>query len=107
MKTVITKTFFGALAVLSLNIKASTSPDINSQKEFIQHSVKFPESCDAKNQKVEVLFTTNETGKVNFVLAKTDDKNLKQNLEKQFYNMRFTGMKQNVVNSVVLSFKII
>jgi hypothetical protein len=56
-------------------------------------------------QKVEVLFTTDRNGKVNFVLAKTADRQLKAEIEKQFSALFLTKVKEDVVHSVVLNFR--
>jgi hypothetical protein len=58
-------------------------------------------------QKVEVLFITGKSGAVNFAFAKTDNKQLKSEIEKQFLNLSFEKLKADVVHSVTLSFKTI
>jgi hypothetical protein len=105
-----TKSIKGAiiagLILFSLTAKPVTAnihPSGAVQKT-IQEGIKSPAGAPG-NQKIEVLFTTNENGNVNFVLAKTKDAGLRQEIEKQFYNMHFTGLHSNVVNSVVLNFK--
>jgi hypothetical protein len=74
-------------------------------EKTIKESMKFTAGTSTGNHKVEVLFTTNKDGKVNFVFVKTKDLLLKQEIEKQFYNKHFTGLNTDVVNSVTLNFK--
>jgi hypothetical protein len=54
---------------------------------------------------VEVIFTTSENGRVNFVLAKTNDPILKKEIEKQFSLLTLPQLKQEVAHSVVLNFR--
>lgn len=56
-------------------------------------------------QKIQVLFTTGENGDINFVLVKTDNRELKNEIEKQFRSMNFPFLKKESVNSVTLHFK--
>ncbi|MCW3075481.1 MAG: hypothetical protein JWO32_90, partial [Bacteroidetes bacterium] len=75
-----------------------------SNEKVIKESLVF--SASITEQKVEILFSTDQTGKVNFVFAKTNDAILKNKIEKQFYTLHFTELKQDVINSVTLNFKI-
>jgi hypothetical protein len=52
-----------------------------------------------------VVFTTDEKGKVNFVLAKTENEILKKQIEKQFSEMILTKIKSNVAYSIVFNIK--
>jgi hypothetical protein len=56
---------------------------------------------------VEVVFTTSENGKVNFVLAKTDNSILKKQIEKQFSELTLSKIKSNVAYSIVFNIKTI
>jgi hypothetical protein len=103
----------GIFAIQTLN--ASTIPVKNKNTEnekSIREYFKFPQvllkhtfQSKSESIKVEVLFTTNVNGKVNFVLAKTDNIELKKEIENQFLKLNFKDMKSEVVNSVTLSFK--
>jgi hypothetical protein len=73
-------------------------------EKMIRESIKFP-SIETNNQKVEILFTTGQSGNVNFVLVKTTDIVLQKEIEKQFYNMHLYKLKEGVVHSVILNFK--
>jgi hypothetical protein len=55
--------------------------------------------------KVKVLFTTAESGVVNFVQAQTHNRALKSDIEKQFSAMKLPQLKHEVVYSVILSFR--
>jgi hypothetical protein len=103
------------LILTSLLAKPNTSPvsgTITRETErTIRNYFKFPQilipHMEPKGtcNKVEVLFTTDRNGNVNFVLAKTGNGKLKAEIEKQFLNLRLARIKQNVVHSVVLNFK--
>ncbi len=58
------------------------------------------------NHKIEVLFSTDSTGKVNFVLAKTEIQELKNEIEKQFLQLKLKQVHYNIINKVVLNFKL-
>ncbi len=96
------------------NTTPSTTKTPNETEKTIRTYFKFPqvllphaEIKSVRSNKVEVLFTTDKNGKVNFVMAKTTDKELKQEIEKQFSTLRLNKLKQNVVHSVVLNFRTI
>jgi DNA/RNA endonuclease YhcR with UshA esterase domain len=83
-------------------------PTINAEAEKqIKEHLK-PENPIAalhQTQKIEVLFTTNETGGVNFVLAKTENQITKAEIEKQFSHLHFKNLNVNVAYSIVINFK--
>lgn len=84
-----------------------TENTIRSYFKFPQLLIPYYEQKKAVPHKIEVLFTTDTTGKVNFVLAKTRDEVLKQEIENQFSKLYLNKLKQNTVHSVVLNFSII
>ncbi len=103
---------YSSLFALSATTLPSPSPASVESKKTIREYFKFPqilvnhsEVKTVTNNSVEVLFTTNEKGNVNFVLAKTQDESLKHEVEKQFYKLCLPKLKQDVVHSVVLNFK--
>jgi hypothetical protein len=55
--------------------------------------------------KVEVIFTTDSCGKVTYAVAKTSNAQLKEEIERQFSNLRLMKMKENVAHSVTLNFR--
>ena len=118
MKTLskITIILIAALSLSIFTIKGNTTPgEIKKAKEAektIRHFFKFPgilvplhDLNKPETQKVEVLFSTDQNGNINFVLAKTADRSLRTEIERQFWKLRLAGLKRDVVNSVVLNFK--
>lgn len=79
-----------------------------SEKTIKEH-VKFPKLIlpVQQHEKVEVIFTTNEKGKVDFVLAKTKNQFIKTEIEKQFLELTLNKLKANVAYSIVFNFKTI
>ncbi|HOZ87665.1 MAG TPA: hypothetical protein PL029_07905 [Bacteroidia bacterium] len=102
---------FSALVSVSSTLP-HTTPGNNETEKAIKNYFRFPqvllphaEPKSYTSKKVEVLFTTDAQGRVNFVLAKTDDHLLKREVEKQFYKLRLPKITTEVVHSVVLNFK--
>ena len=102
-----------SLVTLSSFSFASTSSNgneaiIETEKTIKQH-ISFPNIIlpIQHTEKVEVLFTTSENGKVNFVLAKTDNSILKKQIEKQFSELTLSKIKSNVAYSIVFNIKTI
>lgn len=100
-----------ALLIGGYNAKPNTivgiSPETIETEKTIKDYFKFPQIITPVNesQKVEVLFTTNLQGQVDFVLAKTLDENLKSEIEKQFLKLNLIKLKSEVVHSVTLNIK--
>ncbi len=88
------------------NLLTGEAGIIETQKKIKQH-ISFPNIILPlnKTEKVEVVFTTAENGKVNFVLAKTSNDMLKKQIEKQFAEMTLTKIKSNVAYSIVFNIK--
>lgn len=112
VKTVLfTCLLFSALITMSANLPGS-KPGSPETEKTIKNYFKFPqillphaEVNATVSKKVEVLFTTDQFGRVNFVMAKTEDGQLKGEVEKQFYKLRLPKLPSEVVHSVVLNFK--
>ena len=85
------------------NAKSKKGNKMAETEKTIKESIVF--TAPISNQKVEILFTTNTNGDVNFVLAKTDDVDLKNKIEKQFSQLHLTKLKTDVVHSIILNFK--
>ena len=100
-----------ALTLGSFFVKANNGSEVAIETEkTIKEHVKFPKlilPVQHQQQKVEVVFTTSENGNVNFVLAKTDNKEIKTEIEKQFSKLNLNKLKANVAYSIVLNFKTI
>ncbi len=114
MKTrnkITTLILMGGLLMISLavkpNTKAGISPAAIETEKTIKDYFKFPQIVIPVNesQKIEVLFTTNVNGHVDFVLAKTNDKSLRTEIEKQFSKLNLIKLKSNVVHSITLNIK--
>ena len=75
-----------------------------SQK--VQRMLKTPEAIKEHkaSQKITVYFSVNENGDVTDVLARTDNKEIKQDIENQFRCMNFKGLKPSVTNSIDVTF---
>lgn len=108
---VIKATALVALTLGSFFLQASNGNDASIETErTIKEHVKFPKlilPLQQQTQKVEVVFTTTENGNIDFVLAKTDNKEVKAEIEKQFSKLNLNKLKANVAYSVVLNFKTI
>lgn len=89
----------------SATVTGETEKTIRSYFKFPQILLPHHELKSPRTNKVEVLFTTDKNGMVNFVMAKTTDKELRTEIEKQFSLLRLNKVKQDVVHSVVLNFK--
>lgn len=98
------------------SLKASNGfnegPKKTETEKTIQHYFKFPQIlmpqlAPTKNEvvKVEVLYTTNAKGEVTFALAKTENQELKKEIESQFLKLKIKQVQTEVVNSVILQFR--
>lgn len=98
------------------SLKASNGfnegPKKTETEKTIQHYFKFPQIlmpqlAPTKNEvvKVEVLYTTNANGEVTFALAKTENQELKKEIESQFLKLKIKQVQTEVVNSVILQFR--
>ena len=63
----------------------------------------FDESKINTSVKVEVVFMTDQSGYVSFVLAKSQDQELKVELEKQFSKFFLPQLRKNVPHTVTLN----
>jgi len=98
-----------ALTLGSFLLNANNKNGAGETEKTIKEHVKFPNLIlpIKQTEKVEVVFTTSENGKVNFVFAKTNNKEIKADIEKQFSQLTLTKLKANVAYSIVLNFKTI
>jgi hypothetical protein len=96
-----------ALTVTAFFARANNGNENISAEKTIKEHVKFPNLIlpVQKTERVEVTFTTGENGKVNFVIAKTDNQQLKQTIEKQFSELTLSQLKANEAYSIVFNFK--
>lgn len=98
--------------LFSFNSNANENPKtiiIADANKTIKDHIKFPNLVMNFNQveKVNVLFTVNETGDVNLVIANTTNETLKKSIESQFMKLKLKNLKANNAYSVVFNFKTI
>ena len=104
-----------ALSFFTISATSNTTPSNTvtpSAEKSIATYFKFPkvlipyrDAGSNKPVKVEVIFTTDKNGKVNYAYAKTRDQRLKKEIEKQFSTFELSQIKHDVVHSVVLNFR--
>ncbi len=104
------------LAILALvfllghNLNATNNPLKNNTSEIsntIKQKIKFNNLASTKNEKINVVFTVNDLGQVNLVIANTNNKQLKQSIESQFMTLNLSQLKSNNAYSIVFNFKTI
>ena len=109
LKKSITFLVFGILISLNVNAKANETPSItiSDANKTIKEHIKFPNLLMDfnKEEKVNVVFTVNETGNVNLVVVNTSNENLKKSIETQFIKLKLNNLKANNAYSVVFNFK--
>lgn len=116
MKTIFKKSIVIIVTgvLFSFNIQAKenekpTSIIIADAGKTIKEHVKFPNLMLNFNQveKVNVVFTVNETGQVNLVVANTTNEILKKSIETQFMKLTLNHLKANNAYSIQFNFKTI
>src|SRR5690349_9212025 len=120
MKTILKKSIalLAAGIFVSFNIQAKDNehPDyftkaivIADATKTIKDHVKFPNLMMNFNQeeKVNVVFTVNEAGQVNLVIANTSNEILKKAIETQFKKLTLNQLKANNAYSIQFNFKTI
>lgn len=116
MKTIFKRTIAIIVAgvLLSFNIQAKenekpTSIIIADASKTIKEHVKFPNLMLNFNQeeKVNVVFTVNEAGQINLVVANTTNEILKKSIETQFMKLTLNHLKANNAYSIQFNFKTI
>jgi hypothetical protein len=105
----------GVLFSFNVNAKEDVTPktlthiDVTDANKVIKEHIKFPNLLMDfnKEEKVNVVFTVNETGNVNLVVVNTTNQNLKKSIETQFSKLKLSNLKANNAYSVVFNFKTI
>lgn len=97
--------FAGTSPSATTTVKSETEKTIKDYFKFPQILITQPELEKVVSRKVEVLFTTNADGDVNFSLAKIENEDLKKEIEKQFSKLKLPKLKHDTVYSVTLNFK--
>lgn len=116
MKTILNKTIIlltaGLFFSININAKGNENPKsiiISDASKTIKEHIKFPNLLMHFNEeeKVNVVFTVNEIGEVNLVVANTANESLKKSIEAQFMKLKLNKLKANNAYSVVFNFKTI
>lgn len=116
MKPLIKKTVivFAAGLIMSISARAggnepSRSIIISDVSKTIKEHVKFPNLLldYSRKEKVNVVFTVNDVGHVNLVIANTSNEILKKSIETQFSKLVLKQLKANNVYSIQFNFKTI
>lgn len=114
MKSIINKSIIiiSTGILFSLNSFANTNENpktdfiSNANKTIKEHIVFSTLAMDLKtSENVNVVFTVNETGQVNLVIANTKNEILKQSIESQFKKLKLNHLIANNAYSVVFNFK--
>lgn len=114
MKTLIKKSIFilAAGLLFSFNSQAKDNETLKAiliadASKTIKEHVKFPNLLLNFNEeeKVNVVFTVNEAGQVNLVIANTSNEILKKAIETQFMKLTLQHLKANNAYSIQFNFK--
>jgi hypothetical protein len=116
MNTTIKKTLIMLVSglLLTFNTQAKENPNttttigLNVVKE-IKNQITFPNFIQETNhtEEVKVVFTVNEVGKVNLVIANTNNTIFKQAIELQFLKLTLNQLKANHTYGIQFNFKTI
>ena len=115
MKSILKKSLailaVGVLFSFNISAKENGTPKtiiIADANKTIKEHITFPDFLNfTKEEKVNVVFTVNETGNVNLVVVNTSNENLKKSIESQFIKLKLNNLKANNAYSVVFNFKTI
>ncbi len=101
----------GLLICMSSVAKGETPviTDAGNASKIIEEHIKFPnfKMYQPREEKVNVIFTVNETGCVNLVIANTTNAVLKRSIEEQFLKLTLKQLKANNAYSIQFNFKTI
>jgi hypothetical protein len=100
------KSIFFALAFMfSLAGNATDNGSKSKVLKQIRQFVHVPDRIGVHQTCVAtVFFSVDQNGKVNDVFVKTDDEQVKKDLENQFFRLSLTGLQPGIMNSVDLRF---
>jgi hypothetical protein len=85
-----------------------SATDAGSASKTIREHLKFPNFITiyhAQEEKVNVVFTVNESGHVNLVVANTTNQALRKSIEDQFLTLTLKQLKANNAYSIQFNFK--
>jgi hypothetical protein len=116
MKTIIKKSLiifstcllFNGNNIMASNEATPTKKIVNTSTLIKEHLF-FPSlKINAGNeQKVNVVFTVDELGQINLVIANSKNELLKQSIEAQFKKLTLKNLEPNNAYSIILNFKTI
>lgn len=87
-------------------LKANNGAEASTEKQIQKQLNVNCTGLNAEEQtKVDVIFTTNEEGKVNLVIAKTENNEIRKEIEKNFSKLVLSKVKPNVCYGVTLNIK--
>jgi hypothetical protein len=112
IKKTIAVLVIGLITGFSSQAKTFENPNkivIADASKVIKEHVKFPNLIMNfnQNEKINVVFTVNEQGQVNLVIANTQNLILKQAIENQFAKLTLSQLKPNNAYSIMFNFKTI
>jgi hypothetical protein len=96
--------------VLTSSANNTPSPKLNPTTIYSKvKTVQLPEQLKKEgfDKKVKVLFTVDQSGKVQDVLCISEQAELKSSVEKQFMNLNFPEMNENTLYSICINFKVL
>jgi hypothetical protein len=97
------------LSISAFATKGETplTTDAGSASKMIREHLKFPNFTiyRAAEEKVNVVFTVNESGHVNLVVANTSNQVLRKSIEDQFSTLTLKQLKANNAYSIQFNFK--
>lgn len=98
---------FSLSAVAANTGNTPANSDVVSASRIIREQVKFSSlsTYQALEEKVNVVFTVNEAGHVNLVIANTKSQALKTAIEEQFRKLDLRQLKANNAYSIQFNFK--
>lgn len=97
------------LALLSINTQAKENTNHNYKIEInsineVKNYLMFPNIFKNKyTEEAKVVFTVDNKGNVDLVIADTDNKALKKSIEEQFLKLKFNNLSNN--NTYTINFK--
>lgn len=101
----------GLCLLFSSTVKANETPKktilVNSISDIKKHIATNQLTFSKNNETVKVVFTVNDFGAVDLVIANTTNQTIKHELEKQFSNMVFENLKTNHTYGIQINFKTI
>ena len=99
--------FISLSAVAAPAVEKPLETEASSASRIIKEQVKLPSSAgnEVHEEKVNVVFTVNEAGQVNLVIANTESQSLKKVIEEQFMKLSLKQLKANNAYSIQFNFK--